>query len=324
MTRVKLVIIPPDHNHKREIVIDRFPLELGRSFRADLPLGFASVSGHHLRIDSSGDGILTLTDLDSTNGTYVDTQALTPHEPTATELPVRLRLGDLLVELVRDDGDEYAEETLFTMAESSTRLREMVDEVIRQAPTTDDTRPFFEVLSGPGSGHRHFLIPDDQDVAIGTDSDADISLDLNGLPARLATVYWEGIRGWLEPTSPHIHCDQEQLIERHELRSGDRFVIDCLELLYFDPLEDALVSMDLDTKDRSSSPEIDEEPQTPQAESKPDRQEDTPPTAPAAPSEGRATTKHGSQRMGAVEIALLLMSIIVLVATMLLLVVLFI
>ena len=57
-------------------------LTLGRvAGRADIALpGCESVSGVHCRVDVMG-GRLNVTDLNSTNGTYLDNQRLSPNQP---------------------------------------------------------------------------------------------------------------------------------------------------------------------------------------------------------------------------------------------------
>ncbi len=321
MQRVKLLVDPPKSGDRREILIECFPLQLGRSLQNDVPLAFPSVSGRHLLVDRGDDGIITITDLDSTNGTHVGNQPLPPRQARTIELPTRLRLGEIRIEL--DYADQI--EPQFTMAQSSTELRRMVDDVVSQAPAPEDTRPFFEILSGPGCGLRHFVETDGRDSIIGTDTDADIPLQLTGLPDRLATLCWDGPRIWLDPHDPHIEFEHSPLTKRHLLHSGDRFIICSLELLYFDPLEDALVSMDPgddQPSPSSSAPPVENENSSGQPDIVPP-EESTLAEATAVP-DGPRENDDGPRSLGAVEIVLLSMSIFFLTATLVLLAVFFI
>ncbi|MEZ4445574.1 MAG: sigma 54-interacting transcriptional regulator [Polyangiaceae bacterium] len=68
---------------------------VGRAWLETHDLADGEVSGSHLAIDRRG-GRLTVTDLGSKNGTWVDGQRLVPKEPVALEEGSRLRLGRTL------------------------------------------------------------------------------------------------------------------------------------------------------------------------------------------------------------------------------------
>ena len=70
-------------------------LTIGRaSGRNDIALpGCDNVSGNHCRIDISGSTV-TVTDLGSTNGTYLDARRLTPHQPTTVAPGATFYLGN--------------------------------------------------------------------------------------------------------------------------------------------------------------------------------------------------------------------------------------
>lgn len=60
----------------REIVLDRFPVELGRGESVTLRIDDRWLSRRHCRIDLAGD-VLTVCDLGSLHGTYVNGQCIT-------------------------------------------------------------------------------------------------------------------------------------------------------------------------------------------------------------------------------------------------------
>lgn len=318
MTRLKLTIDDPQSTPRRQILVERFPFRLGRSLDNDLPLPFSSISSRHLVIDQQGDSI-SVTDLNSTNGTRLRGRPLPPQRPQIIALPARLEIGDLGIDL----ETAHASDVAFTMAQSSTRLRQMVDDAARQS-SSDDTRPFFEVMSGPGSGRRFFLVPDGPETVIGTDAEADICLDLRNQPARLAAVTWEDSHCWLSADDRALQFEGAPLCERHRLRSGDRFIIGVIELLFFDPLEDALESMSSSRGDRLT-PAVEEDTSTDGAA--PDEPADVigdESVGDVMETEQRSTPQNlsrdkGPPRLGAVEIALLAMSAVFFLSTLALL-----
>lgn len=72
------------------------PLEVGRSQEVALPLDDTEVSRHHARIEPAGD-VAIVTDLGSTNGTFVNDQPI--HGPRAVGVGDRIRTGLTVLEL---------------------------------------------------------------------------------------------------------------------------------------------------------------------------------------------------------------------------------
>lgn len=240
MTCLELTVESPRGSTSRQILVDHVPFFLGRTLHNDLPLAYGSVSGRHLSIDEIGEQTIQVTDRNSTNGTFVDGRRLPPGQRVKLELPVRLRVGDVQL-VVRAVGEGAY--TAFTIAQSSTQLRQMVDEAVRQGTDTDDTRPFFEILSGPDTGRRFYLHPDETTASIGTDDSAQVVLQLSDFPSRIATISWGSARCWITPDAAGLQLGGTPVEDKRRLRSGDRMVVGAVELLYFDPLEQQLESL---------------------------------------------------------------------------------
>ncbi len=323
MRRLKLTIDSPDRDGERELLIERFPFRLGRALDNDLPILCPSVSGHHLQIESDGEAVC-ITDMGSTNGTRLEGMTLPVKKPQPVDFPAQLEIGDVELQLDAATPDE----TVFTMAESATRLREMVDEVVRQSNANDQTRPFFEILSGPGSGRRFFLQPDGTETAIGTDDEADIFLDLPELPPRLGTVVWEGTRCRLISDVEALRHNDAPFEERR-LHSGDQFVVGAVELLFYDPLEDALDALGGDDNRKAMPTTLDDDKPVSDDEASSENK----PTLPVQPRKNSADSGDTAPVVknddgpaaswGAVEIFLLTMSAVFLVGTLVLFFILF-
>ncbi len=335
MTCLELTVTPPDGSPPRNILADRFPFSLGRNLHNDLPLPYPSVSGRHAVIESADDSTLTIRDLESTNGTHIGDRRIPSGQSLCAGLPVELQIGELRINLrcIGPDAD-----TGFTMARSSTQLRQMVDDAVRQSED-EQTRPFFEILSGPGTGRRFHVEPGRQQCIIGTDSDCDVPLELSDFPAQVAAVHWRDSACWLVPETAGIEFDRRPIEERRRLRSGDRFVIGSIELLYFDPLESTLEIIDGASGDTNPPSNADTpverrntvENDNSDGPSSP-ASDDPAPRSPDSTEEERHRNKKPvsddenvatDTGLGAIEIGLLVVSVTAVVATVALLVALF-
>lgn len=237
MRRFQITITAPDLSQSKHLLIDRLPLRLGRAPENDLALPYGSISGHHLTIDRHGDRGLIVTDLGSTNGTHLADQQLIPHQPQPILIPCELRLGDVLLAIAPFDRQP---DDAFTCVHSETHLRELVDGAARQSQTNQESLPFFEILSGPGSGRRLVLDFRGKTARMGTTYDAEIHLELPGLPPKLAEIDWRDDRFWITSHTSELLFHGRSLNSPRAMHSGDRFILGAMELLFFDPLEDAL------------------------------------------------------------------------------------
>ncbi len=78
--------------YQDSVVVTESGLRVGRSRRNDLVLDLKQISKHHLRLGWEN-GKLLAEDLDSTNGTYINDQRLTPHYPHPVNPGDVIRIG---------------------------------------------------------------------------------------------------------------------------------------------------------------------------------------------------------------------------------------
>ncbi len=334
MTSLELTIESPDDSSTRQIVVAHFPFRIGRALQNDLPMPFLSVSGNHLCIESAADATVEITDLNSTNGTFVDDRRVPAGATVTLEMPVRLRIGDVFT-TIRRFGDGPPDG--FTLAQSSTELRKMVHQAASSGDDIEETLPFFEVLNGPDTGRRVRMEPKEQPVTLGTTSEAELTIDVPGFPARLATICWRDDRCLFTPAAAGIESDGRPLEDHRQLRSGDRLNLGSVELLFYDPLEQELEMLQSGIHQRKTRPPT----ESPVADDidEPDGTDDTdetnatdgpdsPPEQPATdtgaePEDLPETTEPADERasgaptagFGAIELFLLIMSVVFLLAT---------
>ena len=95
----RLQIIFADQT-SRAIVVQRPSMTIGRDPDTELSLDDPKASRRHARIDFDGRGY-SITDLNSTNGTYLGTTRLSPGVPHAWNPELVLRVGDTFLRLLR-------------------------------------------------------------------------------------------------------------------------------------------------------------------------------------------------------------------------------
>ena len=82
-------IVKEEGQSPRRVVLKEFPYTIGRARDCDLVIDQVAVSRLHARLDYAHEQV-TITDLGSTNGTFVNKQRLEPRQPR------RLRSGDVI------------------------------------------------------------------------------------------------------------------------------------------------------------------------------------------------------------------------------------
>ncbi len=75
------------------------PLLIGRLPDCDMVLSNTRISKKHCRIELQADETIVVTDLNSTNGTYLNNRRLPPHEGIIWEADNPLRVGDYIIYL---------------------------------------------------------------------------------------------------------------------------------------------------------------------------------------------------------------------------------
>jgi len=95
----------------RRYDLEKESILIGRGPDNDIVLDLDTVSRRHARIDRKG-GRTTLTDLQSTNGTYIDERRIPPYTPQELPRPARMMIGRAIFKYqAGDDLDlQYTEE----------------------------------------------------------------------------------------------------------------------------------------------------------------------------------------------------------------------
>lgn len=279
---VSLTIISPQSPRPHSIRFDQPRVTLGRGAQCDIRLPLPVISTHHLTICWE-QGRCTLTDMGSTNGTYLRGRRMPTGEPIAITSGTMVRVVD--VQLTFEFGEAAPEG--FTLAESGTMVRQMVRDALHQG---NADAAFIEIVRGPGAGRRATLPDTLQAAALGNAPDALLRLDDPALPACALHIKRQGDGFAVHPVEGVAAlCGGQALTAPTTLTSRDRLTLGATELIFFDPLQDYLSA--LEDPGQPTAPSRQAQPTTP---APPPVQAPTPqaapaPSAPEAPKAAAAT-----------------------------------
>ena len=218
------------------VTIDVPEATIGRASTCDVRLPFPVVSSHHLTLREI-DGTWQVIDVGSTNGTLLEGFKLPVDRPVILEDGMTLQIVDVTMELglglPRGEG--------FTLAQSGTMVRQMISEALGRAADTDDLA-FLEIVSGPGAGRRATIDDAIDEAWLGSAADG-VLLTVRDVtvPKRAVRIYRHD-DGFVLAPADHatVLLDGEAMRAPARLRSGARVVLGTVELVFFDPLESYL------------------------------------------------------------------------------------
>jgi len=121
---------------------------LGRAPDNTYSLYDASVSRHHALFEIGADDVVRLTDLKSTNGTYLNGRRIPAHKPIRIEDGDRIQLGASVVKFVRlDPSDERFQRELFERT-----VRDALTGLYNRAYFLDQLGPLADASANRGLG----------------------------------------------------------------------------------------------------------------------------------------------------------------------------
>jgi predicted component of type VI protein secretion system len=236
---ISLTVQSPQSPQPHCIRFDQPRVTLGRGPRCDIRLPLQVISTHHLTIEWE-QGRCTVTDVGSTNGTFLRGQRLPVGQPVQLPPGASLRVVD--VQLTFEFGEAAPES--FTLAESGTMVRQMVRDALHSQQGQEDLA-FLEILRGPQAGRR-VAIPDAlDDATIGSGGDALLQLPDPNIPALALSLRRQGDGFAVSPVDGFTAMrNGSPITQPLTLGSRDRLTLGGFELIFFDPLQDYLSALD--------------------------------------------------------------------------------
>lgn len=246
MGLLQLTIRGPGNQSPTTLTLAEPQVTFGRSNLCDVQLPFTTVSNHHLTF-IRGLNHFSVTDMGTTNGTFVDGQRIPPNTYVAIVKPMQLRIVDLIVDL---SPVVHMPPGGFTLAESATMVRKMASDAMRTSSGAPKDTAFFEILSGPGCGRRINFLDDLEEAWLGNNPKNEVFIDDARVPERVARIVGNGAGFDLEACPGcSFSVNGELCTTMHPLRSQDRVIIESMELYFYDPLQKYLDTLETQSQD---------------------------------------------------------------------------
>ena len=141
----------PGGQTQRHMLPPNQPVTIGRKQGNLIVVNFPGVSGNHMRLDSSA-GAMTITDLNSTNGTELNGRRIPPNSPHPLAVGDIIRVGDGLGNSIRMSLEGSGPPKLRTLPLGMMALAQATTVTIGRDPNS--TLP----LNHPGVSQRHAMV----------------------------------------------------------------------------------------------------------------------------------------------------------------------
>lgn len=227
----KLIVQNLKTQEEQEYTLPQDNIVFGRTNTCDVELPIKSISRRHAEIVRDAQDYF-ISDLKSGNGTFLNNQKIKPLEKNLLRSGDLIRIEDYEIKfLLAEDNPELAVEE-----DTDTDILE-IKLIKKMLKTLDaDETPSLEVLNGVAVGKK-LLIPDSkQEVVIGRDGAADLTIDENVI-SRLHVKLerkWGGIV-IVDLQSKNGTFVNNDRVEEKLLRDGDKVMLGTVKLLYRNP-----------------------------------------------------------------------------------------
>ncbi len=227
----KLIVHNLKTQEEQEYTLPQDTIVFGRTNTCDVELPIKSISRRHAEIVREAQDYF-LSDLKSGNGTFLNNQKVRPLEKNLLRSGDVIRIEDYEIRfLLAEDGPEHTVEE-----DTDTDILE-IKLIKKMLKTLDaDDTPSVEVLNGVAVGKK-LLIPDSkQEVVIGRDGAADLTIDENVISRLHAKLErkWGGIV-IVDLQSKNGTFVNNDRVEEKLLRDGDKIMLGTVKLLYRNP-----------------------------------------------------------------------------------------
>jgi len=227
----KFTIVNLKSHEEQEYFMPQDTIVFGRTNTCDIELPSKAVSRKHAEIVRENQDYF-LSDLESGNGTFLNSQKIRPLEKNLLRSGDMIRIEDYEIrfQLTEDHLDRPVEEDTDTDILEIKLIKKML-----KALDTDDT-PSVEVLNSSAAGKRLAIGEGPEELVIGRDPLAQLSIDEAVLSRQHAKLLkkWGGvvIQDCKSKNGTFVNNDR---IEEKLLRDGDKIMLGTVKLLYRNP-----------------------------------------------------------------------------------------
>ncbi|MBI2339075.1 MAG: FHA domain-containing protein [Deltaproteobacteria bacterium] len=215
--------------------LDKETIALGRTNTSDIELAANTVSRNHAEIVKAGNDFF-LVDLESGNGTFLNSRKLKPHEKNLLRSADRIRIEDFEIQFVllspSGGGKGVPEEN----TDSDIIEIKMIKKVLKALDT--EHHPSLEVTGPPCEGRKVFFTDDIAELVIGRDSTCPLVIDSPSVSRRHAVLHkkWGGVTV-TDLGSKNGTFVNNQKVQEKLLKDGDMVMLGTVKALFRNPGE---------------------------------------------------------------------------------------
>ncbi|MBI4211896.1 MAG: FHA domain-containing protein [Deltaproteobacteria bacterium] len=223
-------------------------ITIGRSSQNTIVLPKATVSREHAKIVAE-DGTFLAMDLGSENGTELNGRRLAAHEKNL------LRHGDVLtIPPFQLTFMEREDKLMEAMEEEITGSDVLEVKLLKTVLSALDREmlPSFEVLNGVDEGKKFHLTDDVQELTIGRDPDAGVSINEHVISRHHAKIIkrWGGIAIRDLDSKNGTFLNNRRIVEEI-LHDGDRIALGTIVVMFRNPKEINLAEIEATARPRT-------------------------------------------------------------------------
>ncbi len=227
----KLVIKNTKTEEEQEYTLHQDTILFGRTNTCDIELPSKSISRKHSEITRELTDFY-LTDLRSGNGTFLNNKKLKPLEKNLLRSADVIKMEEFEIHFIlAEEGEKspFEEDT-----DSDILEVKLIKKMLKSLGT--DELPNIEVLNGVEAGKKLVIPVEKQEVVIGRDKEADLSIDEHVISRHHAKLVkkWGGIV-LVDLESKNGCFVNNEKIEEKLLRDGDKVMLGTVKLLYRNP-----------------------------------------------------------------------------------------
>jgi pSer/pThr/pTyr-binding forkhead associated (FHA) protein len=212
--------------------MDQERIILGRAHESFIVLASKRVSRKHIEIRIEGENFF-ITDLGSGNGTFLNSQKLSPNEKTLlrTNDKIRVENFDIVFQANGHNGHDFGESTDTDVLEVK-----MIKKLLRSIDK--DNVPVLEIAGGRYAGKKFAFKEKTQEVTIGRDQACEFCVEEEVISRKHARVAkkWDTITLIDLNSTNGIYVNDAKVTEK-VLKDGDRILLGTLPLLFRNPTE---------------------------------------------------------------------------------------
>lgn len=245
----EFLITNTETQENRKVSFTQKSISIGRDKNCDIVLNTPTVSRNHSQIHINHDGIASIVDLDSGNGTLVDGELITPGDKVPLSSHNIITIENMNIQILQDETIDNQEEH----TDSGVIEIKMIKKVL--GALESEQMPYLEVITAPFEGMKVVFKDDMEELLIGREKKCDLCLESHVISRAHAVLQkkWGGVCIRDLGSKNKVYVNNE-LVEEKILKNGDIVLLGNIKIVYKNPGEIDLEKLSEDyAKDEPTS-----------------------------------------------------------------------